>query len=251
MKKIIMVLMAVALCSITYAQSQPEPALSLTDTLSDKQLLNGKVTWGLKAGWNYTNLYGKEIDYVFASNKTEYQSGFHAGLYVDTRLSKHFGLKHELLFSQKRIGVSLTDTNYGDYGSKLTMSYVDLMPASLTFHAGGFQLYAGAYVSALLNANVQRMDENGRMFKDKSIFGNPENDETETRYLQKFDFGANVGLEYCFDFGISIGARYTHGFTDIFQYANSYTNEDTKTDNIKIYNKRFMVSIGYKLSNTK
>lgn len=251
MKKTIMVLMAVALCRIAHTQSQPEPAPILTDTVLDKQLPNGNVTWGLKAGWNYSNLCGKEIDYVFASDQTAYLSGFHAGIFVDTRMSGHFGLKHELLFSQKRIGIPLTDTIYGDYRSKLTMSYLDLMPASFTFYAGGFQLYAGPYVSALLNANVQRRDENGKIYKDNSIFGNPENDETETRYLQKFDFGANLGLAYRFGFGLSVGARYTHGFTDIFQYANSYANGDTRTDNIKIYNRGWMISVGSTLGNAK
>lgn len=236
--------MAMAFCTVTYAQSKP-------DTLAGKEPLDGSVSWGIKAGWNYSNLYGKERDYVFASNQTSYQSGFHAGLYVDTRLSKHFGLKHELLFSQKRIGVMLTDTNSGDYGSTLTMSYLDLMPASFVYQTGGLQLYAGAYVSALLNANVQRRDANGSMYSDKSIFGSPDNDETQDRYLQKFDFGANAGIEYRFAFGLSIGARYTHGFTDIFQYANSYTNGAAKTDNIKIYNRGWMLSIGYALGNTK
>lgn len=44
---------------------------------------------------------------------------------------------------------------------------------------------------------------------------------------------------------LSIGAKYTHGLTGIFQYANSYTLEDTKNDNIKIYNRGFIVSAGY------
>ena len=211
----------------------------------------GNLQFGIKAGWNYSNLYGKEIDYMFADGKTEYQSGFHAGIFVDTRMSKHFGLKHELLFSQKRIGVSLTDANDEMYQSKLTTSYLDLMPVSLTFQAGGLQLYAGPYVSALLNANVQRRDENGNIYKDKNIYGTPDNDETETRYLQKFDFGANLGIEYCFSSGLSLGARYMHGFTDIFQYANSYTNGDTKTNNIKIYNRGWMLSIGYAFGNAK
>lgn len=209
------------------------------------------LQFGVKAGWSYNNLYGSDRNYIFASDKTQYQSGFHAGIFLDTRMSKHFGLKHELLFSQKRIGVSLTDMNDEAYKSKFTMSYLDLTPASLTFQAGDFQLYAGPYISALLNANVQRRDKNGKMYKDKSIFGTPDDDETETHYLQKFDFGANLGLEYHFGSGLSIGARYTHGFTDIFQYANGYTNEDTKTDNIKIYNRGWMFSIGYTFGNAK
>jgi len=253
MKKTIFLLMFVVLYGVTYSQLQFETNTNpnSNDTIFNRKPLNDNVVFGLKIGWNQTNLYGKEINYVFANDKTEYQSGFHAGIYVDTRIAKHFGLKHELLFNQKRIGISLLDDNDKDYKSRLTMSYMELMPSSLTFQLGGLQLYAGPYVSTLLNANVNRIDENGNVFKDKNIFGNPENDETETRYLQKFDFGTNFGIEYQFGFGLSVGARYTHGFTDIFQYANSYTNEDTKTDNIKIYNRGWMVSIGYAFGNSK
>lgn len=243
--------MVVAISQITFGQSQPDSASISKDTILENQLLHQKTTWGIKAGWNQNNLYGKEIDYIFANDQTKYESGFHAGIFVDTWVSKHFGLKHELLFSQNRIGITLHDTNDAEYKSKLTMSYIDLMPANLTFKAGGFQLYTGVYISALLDANVEREDENGNMYKDKSIFGSPENEETESHYLQKFDFGANFGFEYRFNFGLSVGAKYTHGFTDLFQFANSYANEDPKTDSIKIYKKGFMVSLGYSFGRIK
>ncbi|MFN3918629.1 MAG: PorT family protein, partial [Flavobacteriales bacterium] len=90
--------------------------------------------------------------------------------------------------------------------------------------------------------------ELGNFYIDKSIFGDAGNDESEKKYLQKFDFGLNAGIEYQFPFGLLIGAKYTHGFTDLFQYANSYTLGDIKTDNIKIYNRSVMFSIGYVFS---
>ena len=40
------------------------------------------------------------------------------------------------------------------------------------------------------------------------------------------------------------------GFTDIFQYANSYTFNDPKKE-IKIYNKAILFSIGYSFIKTK
>ncbi|NAW51096.1 outer membrane beta-barrel protein [Elizabethkingia argentiflava] len=253
MNKRIILLIAVVLWKLSYTQSYNDLHTSLkkSDSILDQQLLNNEVKWGIKAGWTYSNLYGKDLDDIFASNKTEFKNGFQAGIYVDTRISKKFGLIHELLFSQKRIGVMLADTQYGDYTSNLSLFYLDLMPANLNFYIGRFQLYTGAYLSALLNASVQRKDKNARMFKDKSIFGDPKNDESQTRYLQKFDFGVNVGVEYGFDFGLSIGARYMHGFTDIFQYANTYTNGEIKTDNIKIYNRGYMLSLGYAFGSNK
>lgn len=74
------------------------------------------------------------------------------------------------------------------------------------------------------------------------------NDESKQKYLQKFDFGFNVGIEYQFSFGLLVGLKYTHGLTDIFQYANSYTFDDPKTGNIKIFNRSFLFSLGYKLT---
>lgn len=205
----------------------------------------GKVTWGIKAGINSFDLYGKEIDYIFADDKTTAEQGFNIGAFANTRLGKYFGLNHEIEFNQRNTGVQLTDAVNGDYASKLKRQYIDLVPVNLTFHFYGLQIYAGPYLSALLNANVNRKDDDGNYFKDKSIFGDSANDESESLYLQKFDFGINTGIEYQFGMGLSIGARYIHGFTDLFQYANSYGNEDTKNNNIKIYNKGLMVSLGY------
>lgn len=246
MKKIIWIWAVMLFCTATYAQEQFLPS-DKEDSIAELPALP-KLTWGVKGGWNYNSLYGKEIDYIFASNKTNYQSGFHAGVFVDNPLSARYGLKHELLFSQKRIGTMLRDTQYGDYKSTLTMTSIDLMPANFTVYTKKIHAYVGPYLSALVAANEKRKDENGRMTKDKTIFGDAHNDESESRYLQKFDFGINIGAEYNISPSISLGARYMHGFTDIFQYANSYTNEDTKTDNIKIYNRGFMLSIGYRFN---
>lgn len=213
------------------------------------RIQNNTITWGIKAGWNYDNFYGKEIDYLFANDKTTYQSGFHVGIFVDTSLSDHFGLKHELILKQKQIKVSQLDQQDEVYQSKLTMSYIDLIPANITLTKNNFQLFAGPYISALVNANIQRKERNGNIVKDKSIYGNGSNDESESYYLQKFDFGLNIGLQYQWINDISIGARYTHGFSDIFQLANSYANDNPKTDRIKIYNRGFMLSLGYTFGN--
>jgi hypothetical protein len=51
-------------------------------------------------------------------------------------------------------------------------------------------------------------------------------------------------------FGLFIGTKYMQGFTDIFQYANSYTFNDPKKE-IKIYNKAILFSIGYSFIKTK
>lgn len=251
MKNNLSLLFIMMLYTMDYYPVAAQSLYSDKDRSIDSLTSNDKVSWGLKAGWNYSSLYGKEIDYVFANTDTKYQSGVQLGLFVDTRISNNFGLKHELLFSQRRINVVLSDAESTNYSTTLAQSTIDLMPANLAFHKGGFQLYAGPYISGLVHAHILRKDENGKLWKDKSIFGNAANDESETHYLQKFDFGANMGIAYSFAHGIHIDARYNHGFTDIFQYANSYTNEDSKVTAIKIYNRGFMLSLAYTFGSSK
>ena len=212
---------------------------------------SGKVTFGLKAGYTYSNLYGSELDYIFSGNKTNWLSGFHAGILVNTQMSKYFWLKHELIFSQRGAVVLLSDSINENYYSKLKTYYLDLYPSSLTFHYRGFQIYAGPYFSILSYAVIQRKDKNANMYLDRSPFGYPGNFEEEHKYLQKFDFGINAGLEYQFPLGLLIGVKYNHGLLDIYQYANSYTFDDTKLDKIKIFSRSLMFSLGYSLVRCK
>ena len=246
--KIITTITLIMLFSISTLANNKETAKDTTSKFSNEMLNIGKVTFGLKAGYNISNLYGSEIDYIFADKQIDWVSGFHAGIVVNTQVNKYFWLKHELFFNQRGAGVMLNDSINGIYSSKMRTYYLDLYPISPTFHFKGFQLYAGPYFSALTVATIQRKDELGNFYTDKSIFGDASNDESEKKYLQKFDFGINAGIEYQFPFGLLIGVKYTHGFTDVFQYANSYTLQDTKIDNIKIYNRSVLLSIGYVFS---
>jgi len=249
MKKRYILAIIVFLSFQAQAQQHDTSALVMEqekNTIEEDAKLKDDLRWGIKAGANYYNLYGKDIDFIFANQETLYKASFHIGLFVDTRLSNKFGLKHELLFNQRKVGVSLADDTEKIYESTMTRNYLDLMPASITFQQGGLQLFAGPYISALLGANVKRKDENGKWYADKDIYGDGANDESKTRYLQKLDFGLNLGMEYYFKNNLSLGARYLHGFTDLFQYANSYTQESSKTDAIKIYNRGWMLSCGYR-----
>jgi hypothetical protein len=234
---------------VSFAQTNQiaNTVIDTTENFRNQLFKSGSVTFGLKIGYTHGNFYGNEIDYLFAEGTTNWISGFHAGMLVNSKVNKYFWLKHELIFSQRGAVVTLFDSLTGNYSSKLKTYYLDLYPLNPTFHYKGFQLYGGPYISLLTHANIQRKNENGVLFNDTSIFGDAANSEAddENKYLQKFDFGMNFGIEYQFPFGFFIGAKYNHGFTDIFQYANSYTNGDTKTDNIKIYNRAFWVSVGY------
>ncbi|MCS6832399.1 MAG: PorT family protein [Flammeovirgaceae bacterium] len=206
---------------------------------------HGRIAIGLKAGYSLTNLYGKEIAYLFASPRTQWLGGFHAGVLVNAKLRESFWLKHELLFLQKGASVTLTDDINGSYASTLKAYYLEWHPLSPTFHYKGWQGYFGPYIGTVTAAHITRKDDSGKSYQDKSIFGDESNFEKEKKYLQKFDFGFAAGIEYQFSFGLLLGAKYTHGLTDIFQYANSYTLEDTKHDKINIHHRSILFSVGY------
>ncbi len=243
MKKIRNILIALSICSTSWAQTT---APTHTQTGQENALFeNGKVSFGIKAGLSYSTLYGegKETGYVFAG-KPSYAPGYHFGLQVNNKINKNFWLKHELIFNHKVAGILLNDSDNNPYNSKLKMSYLELQPVNLTFHLKGFQVYAGPYISALAGAQISLKDEEGNFFDDHSIYGTANNDESEHKYLQKIDFGINTGLEYQLPVGLSIGAKYTYGLTDIFQHASGYSPHAAQSD-IKMYNRGFMVVIGY------
>ncbi|HXA02227.1 MAG TPA: outer membrane beta-barrel protein [Cytophagaceae bacterium] len=233
-------------------QKMPDnTSIDTTAKFRNELFRKGNVSFGLKAGYTQSNIYGSDITYIFADKKTNNLPSFHAGVLVNSMVGNFFWLKHELLLVQKGAGVTLHDSINGNYSSTLKMLSLDLFPFSPAFHYKGFQIYAGPYISGLLNASIIRKDTLGNYFKDKSIYGSGSQFENKSKYLQKIDFGINAGIEYQFPFGLFFGVKYKQGFTDIFQYANSYTFNDPKNTNIKIYNRSFLFSVGYSLVKLK
>ncbi len=259
MKKSIWFFLLILIDGLSFAQVSGNINTPAKDTLNAAQEFQkkhasfGRVTLGIKAGYNQSNIYGNEIAYIFSDSKTQWLQGFHAGLMVNTQWNSYFWLKHELLFSTRGALVTLSDNLNSCYASKLRTYYVDLMPLSPCFHLSGMQIYAGPYVSVLTDAFIQRKNESGAYVNDHSVFGTPDNreSENENKYLQKFDFGFNIGVEYQFKFGLLLGAKYIHGYTDLFQYANSYVNNDSKVDKIKIFNQSILISLGYSFVKNK
>lgn len=203
-----------------------------------------KIDWGIKAGLDYSNLFGTDVDYIFFDKKTSFQPGFHGGFFVKNHLAKYFALGHELQYKLTRSGVHMSDSVHAPYNSNLTLHYLELAPIHLHFQVNGFSVFAGPYISALLGAHIQRKDLSGKIFKDKSIFGGPDIDESEEKYLQKIDFGMSAGIEYQFRSNFLIGFRYTQGWIDLFQYANSYDLGDER-NRFHIKKRSLELSVGY------
>ncbi len=191
----------------------------------------------IKAGYQQTDLHGKAIESLSVDGDTKALNSFMVGLSYHSEVSNYFSLMHELNFNMHGAEVQLNDDINGTYNSTLKMNSLQLQPLNLTFRIKGLQIYLGPYTSALLNASITRKTENGDTYKDKSIFGTPDEDTEENKYLQKIDFGATAGLLYEFNKTISLGLRYNHGLVPLF-------DNTTEQKTIQIYNKTIGVTLG-------
>lgn len=194
----------------------------------------------IKAGYQQTDLHGDGIDFLSVDGDTKALNSFLIGIGYHSEVSKFISFKHELNFNIGGVEVTLSDDINGAYQSTLRMNSLQLQPLNVTFRVKGFQIYAGPYASALFDARINRKDELGNTYKDKSIFGEPDEETEQNKYLQKIDFGATAGVLFELNKTISLGVRYNHGIVPIF-------DNTTEQKSIKIYNKSLGVVLGYNL----
>ena len=213
-------------------------ALLFTSNLMAQNTITKPFT--IKAGYQQTDLYGDDIDFLSVGGETTALNSFLIGIEYHSEISKFVSFKHELNFNISGAEVLLRDDVNGDYLSTLRMNSLQLQPLNVTFRVKGFQLYLGPYASALLDASIKRKDELGNTYKDKSIFGESDEESEQNKYLQKIDFGATAGLLFELNKTISLGVRYNHGIVPIF-------DNTVEQKSIKIYNKSWGVVLGYNL----
>jgi hypothetical protein len=215
-------------------------------------VIHGRTSFGIKFGLTQSQLYGSQIDSLSADGSASAIQGFHVGVTVNSMLGNHFWLKHELLVTQRGSNITLSDPINGSYKTTLKTWSLDLFPFSPTYHYKGIQVYAGPYLSVLLDAAERRKNASGLFEDDHSIFGNGRNIQRQSKYLQKFDYGICVGIEYEFKFGVNVGAKYTRGYAELLDAANSITvGKITDPTKIAIYSEFVNVSLGYSFARGK
>ncbi len=211
-----------------------------------KLVIRGRTSLGIKVGFTQSQLRGPDKDSLSADGTTTALSGFHVGITANSMLGKYFWLKHELIATRKGANITLSDPINGSYKTTLKTWSLDLFPVSPAFHYKGFQVYAGPYLSVLVDASIRRKNASGQFEDDHSIFGSGRNFQSQSKYMQKFDYGLNFGIEYEFPFGLNIGAKYTRGYAELLDWANSITvGKPTDATKIRIYTEYVNISVGY------
>jgi len=221
--------------------------LSITVQAQQQELnQEGNTTFAIKAGWLQSTLKGSDAKLLTTDGKINKKNDFFVGVSVDNSLGKYFGLKHELFYQSygAKFNRSMNDEVFE---ATLEMHSFRLNPISPTLKLGGLQVYAGPYINMLLYSSITAIDEEGNIYKDHSIFGSADNDQANQPYLQKMDYGINVGIEYQFNFGLLVGVQYNRGFASLFDNSNAFgIDENAGRKNLKVYNENLGVYLGYR-----
>ncbi len=209
----------------------------------------GETKIGIKAGFTSANVYGPDVNQLSSGGSPAALNGFHFGLFINSKIGKHFWIKSEVLTVQKGGVLQIKDKWGQQYSGNFKSQYIDVYPISPTFHYKGFQLLAGPYVSMLLSASIQQKDSLGILHTNSSIFGSA---PPLSNYMQKLDAGFVVGIEYELKWGISIGGRYTQGYVPLIENAAAILKANApELPQQKIFNKSLSVSLGYSFGGHK
>jgi hypothetical protein len=202
----------------------------------------GETRIGIKAGFTSANVFGPDLSQLSTGGNPSSLGSFHFGLFVNSKVSKYFWIKSEVLSIRKGALIKINDSKNPTYNSKFIGQYIEVYPFSPSLHYKGFQVLAGPYVSMLLSASVQK-DSLGVLYTNSAIFGSP---NANSHYRQKIDAGFVVGLEYEFKWGISIGGRYTRGYIPLVENAAAIAPANApEQPQQKVFNESYSVSIGY------
>ncbi|SFD98364.1 Outer membrane protein beta-barrel domain-containing protein [Chitinophaga sp. CF118] len=181
--------------------------LALASTNGYSQSLLKRLSFGLKAGANYSN-------YSNADFATDPLVGFHAGALVNFKITDHLSIQEEFLFSTQ--GAKAKGGTFGD--QDLKVSYITV-PFLLKYRTN-----FGLYFEAGPQVGLRQKEDWG----DTKIDG---------EFTKKMDLAAAGGIGYQTPFGLGIGARYIYGLSTVgdFNIANVKTDFRTNVAQASIF----------------
>ncbi|WKS94751.1 porin family protein [Riemerella columbina] len=213
---------------------------------------NAQVKYGVKAGYNLSNVSAKAAvssAKVLLGNK----SGFSAGAFVEYGLGNNLSLQGEVLYTNvgakatvdpskiskqqlTEFGIDPDAIELNKAEATLSLNQISV-PVSLkyTFNQfsllGGFDVNFKAGVSTKIKADGQ--DVKSELEQDAGF----KLDDAIKNELAGANFGLHLGGEYMFNNNIFVDARYNFGISSL---------NKNYTDYVSAKQRYFQVSVGYK-----
>jgi len=219
MKKQILLLAAIAVTTISFAQQ--------------------KTSFGIKAGISHSGLRGDAmsnlqelIDFADGYISTTNRTGFFAGGNVSVPLTPVISIEPGLYYSQKGYalkgemnvkGLAFLGANAK---ASLNTQYIDL-PVLIKANLGGFQVFGGPQLSYLAKAEL-------RTTAGALGFNLYDNRSDASNELNKWDAGITGGVGYKLNNGMNISASYEHGLSKL-----------DANKRFESYNRSFKIGVGF------
>ncbi len=214
--------------------------LSVISSLLMIHLTQAQVTYGIRAGANFSKWEGEDLqiieDLVDKTDGwlvTKGKTGFHVGGYVNIPVSENFSFEPGLEYSKKGYSIK------GDFkidaikflginaGAQVQQHYIDI---PLHLKAGivkGLNVYAGPQVSILVRSTLNaKLGVLGISLFNKGI--------DITSRFNRVDLGLSGGVGYQFNNGLNLRAGYDYGLSKL-----------DKNNNYAAYNRTIKVSVAY------
>lgn len=175
--------------------------------------------FGIKGGFNFSNLYSKD------TNDDTVLYGFNAGAYATLPISDFIAIQPEILYSTKGAKLEYNSTvTSGEM--KFKLDYIEIPLLIRVNITRNFNIHAGGYAAYLVRSKIT-----GKGTLDL-------NNNVNTTDLNQFDAGLATGIGIDFN-TVSLGVRYNYGLATVGKEraiaGTTYTFPDAKNNNLTTY----------------
>lgn len=184
-----------------------------------------KPSFGIKAGLNFSNII-KTDDSNF---KTNYNTGFNAGVFLNLPVVDRLSFQPELMFSQKGYKSDRTGV-LGDGTLTQTTNWIEIPILADIEAAKGFNIYLGPQVS-FLTKTVNKYDGTFSSSQQTTY-------ESDANKFKKSILGGVLGIGINLNSKLSLNGRYALDFQK--------NNEDGTTSTPAFKNQVWQVGLGLK-----
>ncbi|TGE14837.1 porin family protein [Hymenobacter elongatus] len=175
---------------------------------------------GVKAGFNYSSIEGKNID-------LDYRPGYSAGFFLNAPLTADGALS-----VQQEVSYSLKGSKAEKDGAKedLRLGYIEA-PLVIRYKKSNFFVEGGVQAGILVTTDYTLK------FQDETF----STDKSSDLKLNTFDLGYVGGVGYQMGNGFQGGVRYSRSFIRIF-------NDNALLGGSKAANSAFQLYVGYSIN---
>lgn len=183
-------------------------------------------SFGIKGGANFANII-KTGDDDF---KTEFNTGFNAGVFLDIPIIGGLSFSPEVMYSQKGYKTSGTSILGGPNEYSVTTNFVEIPVLAKLNATNRFNIVLGPQVS-FLTATTEKFTQGSDSYQNTI--------REENENLKKSLFGGVVGIGLGLTDKLSLNGRYALDFQK--------NNEDGSNETPVYKNQVYQVSLGLKL----